>query len=251
MKSISIVPLLLLALAACSGDRDNVNLGDDNLGSAAQTLEDYAGVWDGYVEAFQFDSGSDRLRLTLDAQGNGALEFGDQPAIAPFSNPAIGYPEEEPFTDPSFIPRYTDPHEGFAYPVHEAAVTDGRVKLIAWGTDIVSNFCAAQAPLDSLETPLRYNCSPVGGGIGANATGQCLDSRVGSSTFGMSFDCGVALTCAFGCVCDATSCSAPRRENEELTVDGALKADGNELVGTLLLGPADDKTRVTVRLTKQ
>lgn len=40
-------------------------------------MSDYAGVWDGYAEAFTRNDGTDRIRITLDSQGMGTLNDGD------------------------------------------------------------------------------------------------------------------------------------------------------------------------------
>lgn len=64
-----------------------MDLGDGRLGVDRNALESYAAVWEGYAEAYEFDCGSDRIRLALDEQGNGSVEFG------------VGDPLPEP-TDP-------------------------------------------------------------------------------------------------------------------------------------------------------
>jgi hypothetical protein len=246
MKLINFVPLALV-LTACSTDSGNVDLGDDKVGSSAQTLQDYEGDWDGYAEAYEFPSGSDRLRISLDANGNGTIQFGEAPALAPFTNPNIGYPESDPFDTIGYSPDYNAPREGFDYPVHEAGVADGRLRFSARGSDIVRDFCEAQTEIhETGNTPTSYTCSPSGGSYGEGDEG-CADVRVGSSTEGMIFDCGLIKTCFHGCVCDATSCSSRQDPGTEIELDGALTPDDSALVGTLVIPSA----RITVRLTRQ
>jgi hypothetical protein len=172
------------------------------------------------------------------------VEFGDAPAIPAFSDPTKGYPESDPFDSQDFMASYFGPREGFMYPVHDASVTDGRIKLLAWGPDLVSDFCAAQT--QTYPTFLGYTCSPTGDGYGQSDMG-CFDANPASSTFGMPFDCGLVKTCLAGCTCDETSCTSMRQPGQELALDGSLTMDGNQLVGTLVLRGE----RVTVRLTKQ
>jgi hypothetical protein len=246
MKAISLITLAL-TLPACGTDEGRVDLGDDELGTTAQTLEDYAGSWDGYVEAFTFGTGSDRLRIDLDENGNGTIEFGDKPAIAPYSDPSLGYPVDEPFSSRDFLPNYAEPREGYAYPVEGAAVAAGRIKFGAWGAAILAEYCAAQTPLVAADTlPLSYTCSPAGFGWGSNGDGTCVDND------NEPVDCGKVKTCIYGCECDASSCQARISESEEILVDGSLTASGTELVGTLLVPTGWSSTqRVTLRLTKQ
>jgi hypothetical protein len=250
MKSIFHIPLVVVLASCSSSSGQPVDLGDDNIESAGQTLASYEGAWDGYMEAFELPSGSDRLRILLDSSGQGSVEFGDVPAITPFSDPSRGYPEDEPFDTQAFTPNYAAPREGFVYPVHDAAVSDGRIELVVWGSDIVSDFCAAQSQIrQTLSTPSSYTCSPTGDGYGQGDEG-CVDASPDSSTFGMSFDCGLIKTCLAGCVCDETSCTSVRHPGRELVLDGSLAMDGTQLVGTLVLQGVDNGGRVTVRLTK-
>ena len=67
-----IARLLFLAMVAaplgCS-DGGQVNIGNtDTLGGK---LSDYAATWDGYTQLSTFSDGSDRVRLTIDAEGHG------------------------------------------------------------------------------------------------------------------------------------------------------------------------------------
>src|SRR4051812_42637128 len=124
MKTISNIIALLTcttALNACASNKP-VDLGDDKTGTTAQGLAAYEGAWDGYVEAYKFPSGSDRVRITLDAEGQGTIEVGDAPAIPPFTDPNVGYPTTDPrFPDVVDSDLYTRPHEGYGYPVGDAA----------------------------------------------------------------------------------------------------------------------------------
>jgi hypothetical protein len=250
MKSTIYVGLVAVLASCSSGTGQPVDLGDDAVDSSGQTLASYEGNWDGYIEAFEFSSGSDRLRISLDASGQGSVEFGEAAPLAPFSNPTVGYPESDPFDTPGFVPNYTGPREGFSYPVHDAAVSDGRIELVVWGSDIVEDFCAAQTEIyQTFSIPSRNTCSPTGDSYGESDEG-CMDVAVESSTSGMQFDCGLVKTCLAGCACDETSCTSLRHQGTELALDGSLAMNGTQLVGTLVLHGVAGVDRVTVRLTK-
>lgn len=242
----------MLGLVACSSDAKKVDLGDDNSDSTALGLAAYEGVWDGHVEARQFQSGSDRVRITLDAEGHGNIELGDAPAFAPFTDPSVGYPTEWSYDDPNF-PTYahSDAQEGFAYPVQDAQVTHGRLSFSFWLTDLVKDWCAAQtALLDNGSMPPRWACTSPGG-FGWPPEGGC------TTTGGAPGDCGRAILCNGVCACDSVSCNAQREVWQQSKLDGALTEEGDSLVGTLLLPPlgegitgSGDFERVTVRVMR-
>jgi hypothetical protein len=237
---------LALALSACSGtDKTDVDLGDDKLSTVAASLEDYEGTWVGYAEAYQFDSDSDHLSITLDEQGNGAVAFGEAAPIPPFSNPNVGYPVDELFDDFEWSLTYYEPRAGFSYPVHDATVESGRIRFNMWGTDLVNDWCAAQTPLyDDESQPAAYTCSPAGI-RGYSQNGEiCYSARPDDPT---PYDCGQLKTCYIGCSCEETACSGAKVPGLELKLDAAIESETADLVGTLVIG--DD--RITVRLQRQ
>lgn len=241
MKNFSLVPFAL-ALVACSSGGSNVDLGDNETAKTGQSLSDYEGTWDGYVEAYQFESGSDRLRVALDQNGHGAIQFGDAPPIPPFSNPDLGYP---PGTPINFLEYSAEvPEEGFDYPLYDASVTQGRIKFTVWGTDIAADFCAAQTHiLPSLAYPSGYTCSLVGDSWAMDDEDTCRGSFPGAGPV----DCGQVQTCQKACICSATSCTTLRRPERALVFDGVLRDSGHSLEGTLVA----PNERLTVRVTRQ
>src|SRR4051812_34615530 len=89
--------LLLVALAspfACSSatSRTSEEPIDIAKGRIGERLEDYAAHWEGYAEANSFADGSDKVRITLDASGDGTLEIGDSAPMPPATDPSVGYP---------------------------------------------------------------------------------------------------------------------------------------------------------------
>ncbi|MEN9581096.1 MAG: hypothetical protein RJA70_4105, partial [Pseudomonadota bacterium] len=136
----------IIVLASCSsGSVEPVNLGDDQVDSVELSLSSFEGSWDGYVEAYQFPSGSDRLRIVLDASGHGGIELGEAPPIPPFRDPTKRYPEG--------VGMYSEElaFEGFAYPALEAEVIDGRIKLSSELNALYKDFCAAQTGYEQVD----------------------------------------------------------------------------------------------------
>src|SRR5205823_5394415 len=73
----------------CSGG--SVNIGNTN--AVGSKLSDYAASWDGYAEAYTFmPDSSDRVRLTISADGHGTVEVGDTALLPPPTDPNVGYP---------------------------------------------------------------------------------------------------------------------------------------------------------------
>jgi hypothetical protein len=147
--------LILLACAglplACSGG-GAVNIG--NTESLGGKLSDYAASWDGYAEAFTFmPSGSDRVRLTIDAGGQGTLRVGDGPLLPPPTDPTVGYPPSAGPSDPGAAEFDSILREGFPYPIYGAQVQTQRIQLGVNLTDLFAAWCA-------IETPIAWQPAP-------------------------------------------------------------------------------------------
>lgn len=240
----------VFALAACSSSGGKVDIGDDKRGTIAQSLADYAGSWDGYVEAYQFPGGTDRVRVTLDGNGQGTLEVGDGPPFAPPSDPTIGYPDpnDPVFADSITLASYALPRPGLSYPVHEAVFESGRIRFSILGSDPIAPWCEMQQSyLEVGAIPEQYSCI-LGGGYVQSDVG-CF-SGDGSLVPRPQLDCGQAKTCAGACDCTATECHGRQGVEVESHLDGALAAgNGDELVGTLVL-PQHIAPRVTIRMSR-
>jgi hypothetical protein len=132
-----------LCCAACSegsvpiGEQDNEQVADAT----------FAGTWDGYIESYHFDSGSDRIRLVLDANGKGQLRFGDRELIPkPTDQFAQYYPPQlmDDWVGELPLGGFLDAFEGFNYPIRSATVQGERLRLSAATSDIYEDFCAIQ-----------------------------------------------------------------------------------------------------------
>ena len=245
MKMIRNAVLLtaLSSLWACSSSGDAVDIGDSKTG---QKLEDYAAVWEGYAEAYTFADGSDRVRLTLDAEGNGSLEIGDSPALPVATDPDVGYPaslDNDPFQLAKLFP-------GALYPIETATVAAARVQLSINPWQIESDWCALQTSFAVVRGGATvYQCLP---GDGAGRFGGSCTYFDGEDE--LPVDCAKRALCTQpnfnGCACDATSCSVYQPPTAALTqIDAALEDTGDSLVGTLKFGEGVGPS-TTVRLKR-
>jgi len=235
----------LLACTACGGGP--VDLGENKPAKTGEKLGDYAASWDGYVEAYLFESGTDRVRLTLDENGNGYVLLGDVPELPPATDPEVGYPPQA--VDPLDVQSAPSGFvEGFRYPAHAARAQERRLQLGLFQPDLFADWCAMQTPLlDTNDTDEpSYSCvANVGFSFGANGCALSFD------TGPVPVDCGKLMLCLNVCQCTAESCNTwPPADANDLSsyslFDGALDDGGSSLVGSLRL--EDDL--VTVRLTR-
>jgi len=223
----------LLTLSGCSSDAP-LDVGDDQSGTGAQGLAAYEGDWDGYAEAYSFPSGSDRVRLSLDAAGHGTLEVGDISHFA-CTDPTVGCP---PALGENLEFHAFGTQEGFEYAV-DASLQNDRLQFEYWGTDAQKTWCEAQTSEPNAAGGSGYTCSPLGNG-GRMMGGACFARGEAQ----IPIACSVIDTCWGACTCDASGCTS--NHGSALRLDGALSDGGAALVGTLMVSDA----RVTVRLKK-
>jgi len=228
----------LLALCACA-DKP-VDIGEPNAKVAAAGLAAYAGSWDGYVEAHTWEDGTDRVRLTIDAQGNGTMRLGERELIPPATDPAALYPPQVSPT-PSGTGPVSGPFAGFAYPLHNVNLEAERLRLNVSDADLFASYCALQTPcLDEVNG--GYVCVPnraMVGGKDANGNAQCfiLDRApvVGEDLALVpktKFSCEQVGMCAGGCRCTAAGCTGGS-SSTPLDLDGALEDNQQKLTGSL------------------
>jgi hypothetical protein len=239
--------LLIAAIAAvpaCSDDP--VSLG----GAVAvdrSALSSYADVWEGYVEAHTFESGSDRVRLVLDQNGQGTITFGEaapRPLPTDAENPFPDLPggAAEIFTNQPL-------HEGIEYPIADALIEDERLRARTEPTNVYGEAaCALQTPVESTcdeqQDGCFNSCAP------RNVTrvnGRCVNNDDGTEISCQQWGLRVEL-CGSVCACTTTECFA-RNPGAPIVLDGALDEPGKNLVGSF-----DSDTlgnSYTVRLTRQ
>jgi hypothetical protein len=232
---------------ACSGGSDPVSIGS-NEGKTGESLSDYSAFWDGYLEGGTFPSGSDRVRVQLDADGQGYLEVGDIPPLAPATDPEALYPNDglSLGVDPDSLL-----HEGFRYTLRDAAVQEKRIRLSVATWELYTSWCELQTPHANPNPGngmLDYSCSVLSNTAFTTADGtcyaglpeQCLTCRPGDFQPGpdsIEVNCNQFHYCNASpnvnqpCACTADGCVST--DNPALALDAALEHDGAELTGTL------------------
>src|ERR1022692_76510 len=260
-------------LVACSADK--VNIGNTNV--IGSQLSDYAATWGGYAEAYTFQpDGSDRVRLTIDASGQGTLEFGNAALLASPTDPNVGSPPGTSEMDQiGSVPQPPQISEGFLYPIYATQVQADRIQLGINPPDLYAAWCALQPVtyasyatsfahdagytstvpgiVDGGVVNVSYNCIP-NEGVGWGTTGGTLNAADGTTT---PIDCGKLTLCwSHVCSCTASGCASPPIAagtpvaQYPVELDGALDTTGATLTGTLTLGGQSGE-RITVHLTKQ
>ena len=266
-------PLLLLGLltapVGCSSGAP-VNIGDTQ--SLGAKLSDYAAEWDGYAEAYTFEpSSSDHIHMSLDAQGNGTIQVGNDPLLPAPTDPNVGFPPGMEATKELVGVTVTTLSGGVLYPVHAAQVQADRIQLGLKPLDYYAAWCAIQTPHyylngyvgsggpdGGLVPNYMYGCVQGGGGSETfDSPPQCTvqDSSLDGSVTNYPVDCGKYHLCLSQvCSCTAASCtSSPTLPPDTAAsaypaeLDGALDSSGKALTGTLNL----NGTRVTVHLTRK
>jgi hypothetical protein len=212
---------VLLFASGCSDE--SVSLGEG---------ERFAGRWDGYAEAYEFDSGSDRVRLTLDSRGQGTLEIGDREPLPPATDPDADYPPGVPQST-HYAPELL---AGFRYPVRRARASAGTLQFAVEPADLYREWCSMQPPLLDETSPdgeEYYGCVLNRGH--ESRDGVCsLDGEPGGPRLPVS--CGKIARCGSICGCREEGC----RLYEPRDIDGlpvafeaGLEGGGQTLVGTL------------------
>src|SRR5262245_45499583 len=135
--------LVPIAVVACS-DGAPIDIGHDQ-----PQLSDFAAHWDGYAEAYTFvEDSSDRVRLTLDANGVGTIQVGDDPLFPPSTDPDVGpaVAQGGPFRN------------GYLYPVHDVVVEGSRIRFGIDAGEIYADWCAIVPSIPSQKYPGVYRC---------------------------------------------------------------------------------------------
>jgi hypothetical protein len=248
----TLMVLLSVATAGvgCSGG------GSVEIGSAQTVgaeLSDYAATWDGYVEAFNFwPDGSDRVRLTIDASGQGTFEIGNAAPLAAATDPNVGYPSITQ-TNTSGTGTATSLFEGFRYPIHAATVATDRIQLGVDPNELYAGWCQLQTSYDWTAQNGGYNCVPLPETENFEpSTGVCtlnFSDGTKQTVDCLKWDeCFMSSVCACtsgGCVANTAPAGA-RASQYGVELDGVLDTSGTTLTATVT-----GFGRVTVVLKKQ
>src|SRR5690606_33165960 len=108
-----------------------LDVGDEKA-QLGQALTDYAAGWDGYAQAFVFaGDGADRVRLTIDQNGEGTIRFGEEELFGPATDPDGLYPLTYPYEyEEVFEPvSFPEARSGVEYPIVDAQVENARLRF--------------------------------------------------------------------------------------------------------------------------
>jgi len=230
-KTIRLLSVLvpMAGVQACA-QNGTVDLGTSVTGAS---LADYADGWDGYTEAQQFVPGSDRLRVRIGGDGQGALILGESQTYPPATDPNVGYPPGEDFMSTIFKKVMFRP--GMEYPLHGVKVESKRIRFTVSMNDFYKSWCELQTPVET-STPGVYFCGP--NGYTGNADGMCFTGDTGAPV-----DCVKASLCTGNMVCSCTATSCTSNADFSVQFDAALREQGTLLEGTF--------NNATVRLERQ
>ena len=134
--------------------------------------------------------------------------------------------------DPAVLAGSTGLFEGVAYTVEGSTVESERIRFSVDPFAVFEDWCQMQTPVQEIDiTPVSYRCGPPSGA--SLQDGSCVAYWVVGEP-GVPIDCFM-LDCGSRCACDSSSCHA-KKEDSPISVDAALSDDGQELVGTILIG---------------
>jgi cysteine-rich repeat protein len=171
----------------------------------------YPTSWTGYIENYQFASGSDAIDFTfaIDLSGHviGKVVLGNGTPPPPATDPNVGYPANLP--DPMGM-GVLDPvtgywAEGFAYSMANGIFSPQRLRFVIQNFELWSGWCALQTPVDD-----SGMCLPNWGGSdspGYGTVDRCYQSNPANGQATL-VDCGKLNLCVGSrvCLCSTTAC---------------------------------------------
>jgi hypothetical protein len=252
LRCISFASIAVVSVACSSNGGQPVDIGNRNTGVIGEKLSDFSGHWDGYAEAYEFEPGSDRVRVTLDANGDGTVRFGDADPPPIPSDITVRYPPETGWypKGQSISQYYEQSQAGFEYPIHSLSLTEKRLRFELQPADMVDPWCNQEPSLPAPNVAGGFRCFGENGVTTDPATGACtfVFPTTGET---IPVDCSnnAVNNCSMLCDCDVSGCTAHPIEVSHF--DGALESEGTEFVGTLAFPGGSGENRLIVRLTRQ
>lgn len=194
------------------------------------------GTWEGYIENFKFESGSDAIRVTIvaatAAKVCGRVTLGEGEPPAPPTNSELGYPPGYEAVPPPFLSGFLTVQRAEGAPLSFVGgkMTGERFTFGADWRELWKPWCALQPPV-SLGDGLGYGCLDVIGST-MNVDGGCTYQDRSRQTFPV--DCGKLELCTKRiCSCTASACDLEPQAawNFDLRITddratGSVKRDG-------------------------
>jgi len=214
--------LALTGMASGCGE-ESVDIGDDDTAVLGASLSDYEGTWVGYAELAEWDDGTQTVRLVLDENGDGVLEFGEaEPLDPPVADEGYPRDRENRFGAGGPVPR--DVLSGFSYPVSGAIVESKRIRMGSSSQELYREWCSLMTPHLFQADSDVYSCLPnVGFGSGEDGCHLGVADP-------MPIDCGL-LSCMDVCECQESGCSV-NTDEPDIRMDAALESNGKDLEGS-------------------
>jgi hypothetical protein len=234
-----IAAALSLTMAGCADEA--VDIGDDTPPAVlGASLSDYEGTWVGYAELAEWSDGTQTVRLQLDENGDGVLEFGEaDPLPAPVADE--GFPPGQPSHPMLGSTPVSGVISGFSYPVSGAIVQSNRIRMGSSSHELYREWCELQTSELVPGSTDAYACL---GGAGFMWDGEmCFLHGEGESE--TPIDCGL-LACAHVCQCQEEGCSV-NTDSDDIRMDAALESEGSELEGSFEV----PQGRYFVRMTRE
>jgi hypothetical protein len=213
-RQASALLLVIAATASCDPHVDPITgIGGGSTGSSATEAPT---VWNGYIENYQFDDGSDALSLTIDAAG-GHVTFGTRAAYPPPTDPNVGYPPG--YMSPGIVP--TPFLTGFSYTMLNPSLSSTRIQFSVDRRELWTSWCELQTPIEDSANPGNYGCLP-NASTAWSQFGPCK-LYPGKPTE-MIVDCMKLELCLEMpiCTCAASACDIPPPIEGDIGIDIAL-----------------------------
>lgn len=239
--------MMAAVLSGCSNTP--VDIGEKDTQGEQTGTSALVGTWDGYVEAYTFEDGSDRVRLTVDSQGKGTIRFGNRELIPPPTDPKANYPA---FTTNNYW-ILENPHRlwsGYEYALQNNLIDAERIRFDIGELQPFESYCALQTPVKVSSDVSSSDYACIGESIAWDGKCYVCPPDSGCSydlTPDMEVPCEQQNACAGVrfCTCYASRCTAAASQG--LPVDATLDDTHRNLTGTLIY----DSQRLTIHLKRQ
>ena len=277
----------LFALCVCACSESPVNIGENNSGQSKTGLAAYAANWDGYIQAYKFPDGSDRVRLTVNEDGTGTIRFGNSELLPKPSDPKVKFPPNFPKCMDCLLqpadPATWDGHtplpgvwDGFSFTLNAVHVNVDRLQATAAAKEIYKDWCQLQSSRHFLNNSVdSYSCATCNSwGADSTLSDLCVvpsdsscPSLVGSSSIPSgtttTSPCEREVLCTGSpstggeveqtCYCDANGCGIGNPA-QSIVLDAALSEAQDTVTGTLAFATkpySTDATNYTIVLKRQ